>query len=148
MTDKIKKALDSMGHRKMLFILGDHGSGKTPLVKKYLTEVYGANAKNHYIDVGMYVQQKIADEKLRLYERFSEEFRADAEEIFSGLVEREYKNKNLIVFDHMEFLLSEDYIGWIKILDKVTLSEKKALVVVPTEYEKGLPLRAYKKIKL
>ena len=40
----------------------------------------------------------------------------------------------------MEFLLSEKYVGWIKILDKITVKNKTAIIVVPSEYEKSLPL--------
>ena len=47
----------------------------------------------------------------------------------------------------MEFLLSEKYTGWIKLLDKVTLNERTAIVVVPSEYEKRLPLNAYRYLK-
>ena len=67
--------------------------------------------------------------------------------IFQKLVEEEYEEKDLLVFDHMEFLLSERYTGWIKLLDKVTLNDRTAIVVVPSEYEKSLPLNAYRYLK-
>lgn len=136
-----------MGHRKLLFIIGDHLCGKTRLVKSYLQSVYGEEADRYYIDVGLYVQDKLTKENLKIYELFPEEFHSDAEALFEQLVEKEYRDKDLIVFDHMEFLLSEKYTGWIKILDKVTLKDKKAIVVVPSEYEKSLPLKAYKHLK-
>lgn len=136
-----------MGHRKLLFIVGDHLSGKTELVKNYLQQSYGQNADKHYIDVGLYIQKSIPKENLKIYKLFPEEFNSDMKTIFQKLVEEEYEEKDLLVFDHMEFLLSEKYTGWIKLLDKATLNERAAIVVVPSEYEKSLPLNAYRYLK-
>ncbi len=140
--------LNSMGHRKLLFIIGDHLCGKTELVKEYLQQIYGENADKHYIDVGLYIQERIPKEKLKVYKLFPEEFNSDAEFLFQKLVEEEYGEKDLLVFDHMEFLLSERYTGWIKLLDKVTLNDRKAIVVIPSEYEESLPLNAYRYFKI
>lgn len=147
MINRIEDMLSSMAHRKLLFIIGDHLCGKTALVKGYLQKFYGENADKHYIDVGLYMQEKVPKEKLELYELFPEEFGSDAKVLFQTLVKEAYEGKELLVFDHMEFLLSEKYTGWIKPLDKVTLNDKKAIVVVPSEYESSLPLNAYRYLK-
>lgn len=148
MIKQIENMLNSMGHRKLLFIIGDHLCGKTELVKEYLQQIYGENADKHYIDVGLYIQERIPKEKLKVYKLFPEEFNSDAEFLFQKLVEEEYGEKDLLVFDHMEFLLSERYTGWIKLLDKVTLNDRKAIVVIPSEYEESLPLNAYRYFKI
>ncbi len=147
MTKQIENTINSMGHRKLLFIIGDHLCGKTELVKKYLQRCYGENAEKHYIDVGLSIQKRIPKENLKIYKLFPEEFNSDVKKIFQKLVEEKYEGIDLLVFDHMEFLLSERYTGWIKLLDKVTLNDKAAIVVVPSEYEKSLPLNAYRFIK-
>lgn len=147
MIKQIEDILNSMGHRKLLFIIGDHLCGKTEIVRDYLKQSYGEDADKHYIDVGLYIQKGISEEKLKLYKLFPEEFTSDVEILFEQLIEDEYEEKDLLVFDHMEFLLSEKYTGWIKALDKVTLNDRKAIVVIPSEYEKSLPLNAYRYLR-
>lgn len=147
MINKIDNMMNSMGHRKLLFIIGDHGCGKTDLVRSYLENIYEDNAKKHYIDVGLYIQGMVSKENLKVYKLFPKEFNSDVKMLFQKLVDEEYEGKDLLVFDHMEFLLSEKYIGWIKQLDKVTFSDKKAIVIVPSEYESSLPLHAYRYLK-
>ena len=149
MIKKIETALKSMGQRKVLFIIGEHLSGKTKLIKKFLTNSYGEeNLYKHYIDVGMYIKDKVNSGHLDIYDIYPEEFKVDVEVFFKELVEDQYRESNLLVFDHMEFLLSEKYTGWIKILDKMTIEENTAVVIVPSEYRDSLPLRAYKYIEM
>jgi len=148
MIERIENILDSMGQRRMLFIIGDHLSGKTKLVKECLVSWFGQDSDGHYVDVGLYIKNKIADGYLDTYKIYPEEFREDAEDFFSQLIEEKYKDNKLVVFDHMEFLLSEKYIGWIRLLDRVTLKDNTAIIVVPSEYEKSLPLLAYKYIRV
>lgn len=138
-----------MGQRKVLFILGEHLSGKTKLIKEFLVNNYGEeNIHKHYIDVGLYMKDKINKGHLDVYEIYPEEFKTDAEVFFKELAESKYGDSNLIVFDHMEFLLSEKYTGWIKIIDKKAMEENTAIVIVPNEYKDSLPLRAYKYIEV
>src|SRR5699024_10425324 len=110
MIKEIEAALKSMGQRKILFILGEHLSGKTRLVKEFLKKRYGEdNIEKYYIDVGLYIKDSIDNSYLGTYEIYPEEFKIDAEMFFEKLVKERYKNSNLLVFDHMEFLLSEKY---------------------------------------
>lgn len=149
MIKSIENALKSMGQRKVLFILGDHLIGKTKLIKEFLKSNYGEeNIHKHYIDVGLYIKDRVNKEYIDTYEIYPEEFKADAEIFFKELVDEKYKDSNIIVFDHMEFLLSEKYTGWIKILDKKAMEENTAVVIVPSEYKDSLPLRAYKYIEV
>lgn len=148
MVREIDNIIMSMGHRKLLFLIGDHLSGKTDLVKEYLNKRYGDRAEEHYVDVGLYIQKNICKDKLDLYKIFPEEFNSDVEILFNQLIDDKYEEIELLVFDHMEFLLSEEYTGWIKLLDKVTLNEKTAIVVVPKEYKGSLPLNAYRYIEI
>ena len=148
MIERIESILDSMGQRRMLFIIGDHLSGKTKLVKDCLVRWFGQDSESHYVDVGLYIKDKVADEYLDIYKIYPEEFREDAEGFFNQLIEEKYKDNRLVVFDHMEYLLSEKYTGWIRLLDKVTLKDNTAIIVVPTEYEKSLPLLAYKYLRV
>lgn len=149
MIKTIETALKSMGQRKVLFIIGEHLSGKTKLIQEFLINNYGKeNINKYYIDVGMYIKDKVNNGYLDTYEIYPEEFKVDAEEFFKDLVEDKYKNSNLLIFDHMEFLLSEKYTGWIKILDKKTIEENTAIVIVPSEYKDKLPLMAYKYIEM
>jgi len=145
MIETIESTLNSMGQRKILFVIGEHLSGKTKLVKEFLKKHNGYNY-SQYVDVGLYIKSKIDDIYLEKYKTYPDEFIEDAEDFFNELIEEKYKDNKLIVFDHMEFLLSEKYIGWIKLLDKVTSKDNIAIVVVPNEYVQGLPLQAYKHI--
>lgn len=149
MIKAIETALKSMGQRKVLFIIGEHLSGKTQLIKNFLINNYGEeNINKYYIDVGMYIKDKVNSGYLDTYEIYPEEFKVDAEDFFKELAEDKYKDSNLLVFDHMEFLLSEKYTGWIKILDKKTIEENTAIVIVSSEYKDKLPLMAYKYIEM
>lgn len=149
MIKSIETTLKSMGQRKILFIIGEHLTGKTKLLKEFLINNYGEeNIHKHYIDLGLYIKDRVTKEYLDVYEIYPQEFKVDAETFFKELVEDKYKNSNLIVFDHMEFLLSEKYTGWIKILDKKAMEENTAIVIVPSEYKDSLPLRAFKYIEL
>lgn len=149
MIKAIENALKSMGQRKVLFIIGDHLIGKTKLIKEFLKNNYGEeNIHKHYIDVGIYIKDRVNKGYLDTYEIYPEEFKADAEVFFKELVDEKYNDSNIIVFDHMEFLLSEKYTGWIKILDKKVMEENTAIVIVPSEYKDSLPLRAYKYIEM
>lgn len=145
----VETALRSMGQRRILFIIGNHLCGKTELTKEFLISKYGKeNFNKHYIDVGLYIKDRVNDGYLENYKIYPEEFKIDAEEFFKELVENGYKDSTLLIFDHMEFLLSEKYTGWIKILDDKTLEENIAIVIVPSEYIDSLPLRAYKYIEM
>ncbi|MGI6227756.1 MAG: hypothetical protein ACOYJ1_16065 [Peptococcales bacterium] len=148
MIEQIDNALESMGQRRILFIIGDHLSGKTRLVKDYLFHRFGQDADSYYVDVGLFIKSKITDEHVDLYRIYPTEFVGDADVFFKQLIKEKYQDKDLIVLDHMEFLLSEKYVGWIKILDKITVKNKTAIIVVPSEYEKSLPLFAYKYLKV
>ncbi|SHJ57262.1 hypothetical protein SAMN05444401_3330 [Clostridium amylolyticum] len=149
MIKAIENALKSMGQRKVLFIIGDHLIGKTKLIKEFLKNNYGEeNIHKHYIDVGIYIKDRVNKGYLDTYEIYPEEFKADAEVFFKELVDEKYNDSNIIVFDHMEFLLSEKYTGWIRILDKKAMEENTAIVIVPSEYKDSLPLRAYKYIEM
>lgn len=148
MVERIETILNSMGQRKILFIVGEHLSGKTKLVKDCLTRWFGQDADSHYVDVGLYIKSKVAEGYLDTYKIYPEEFREDAEGFFKQLIEEMYKDNRLVVFDHMEFLLSEKYIGWIRLLDRVTVKDNTAIVIVPSEYEKSLPLLAYKYLRV
>lgn len=148
MVNRIESVINGMGQRKMLFVIGEHLSGKTKLVKDFLSVRYGQDAEKHYVDIGLYIKENVNEGYLDTYEIYPEEFKEDAEEFFKQLIEEKYKENNLMVFDHMEFLLSEKYTGWIKLLDRATLRDNIAIVVVPSEYEDSLPLRAYKHIKI
>ena len=97
--------------------------------------------------MGLFIKSKITDEHVDLYRIYPTEFVGDAD-VFKQLIKEKYQDKDLIVLDHMEFLLSEKYVGWIKILDKITVKNKTAIIVVPSEYEKSLPLFAYKYLKV
>lgn len=148
MIKQINNALASMGQRRILFIIGDHLSGKTRLVKEFLLDKFGQEADAHYIDVGLYVKDRITQEHLDTYRIYPTEFISDADTFFKQLIKEKYQDKNLIAFDHMEFLLSEGYKGWIKLLNRITMKDNTAIIVVPNEYEKSLPLFAYKYIKV
>lgn len=145
MKNKINNLLNSIGQRKILFILGDHLKGKTFEVKKFLIDKH---KECNYVDVGLYIQSKITEERLKIYEIYPKEFIEDAEEFFKELVNEKYKNTNLMVFDHMEFLLSEGYNGWIKILDKKTIKDNIAIIIIPSEYRDRVPLNAYRYIEI
>lgn len=148
MIKRIETALKGMGQRKMLFIIGEHLSGKTQLIKDFLINTYGEEyVDKYYVDVGLYIKDRVKEGYLDTYEVYPEEFREDAGFFFEELVDEKYRDANLIVFDHMEFLLSEKYTGWIKILDRKTVEENTAIVIVPSEYRDSLPLRAYKYIE-
>jgi hypothetical protein len=148
MIERVENILNSMGQRRMLFIIGDHLSGKTKLVKECLVRWFGQDSNDHYVDVGLYIKERISDGYLDRYKMYPEEFREDAEVFFSELVKERYRDNKLVVFDHMEFLLSEKYIGWIRLLDRVTSKDNTAIVVVPEEYEGGLPLSAYEHLRV
>ena len=149
MINNIETILNGMGQRKILFIIGEHLKGKTFGVKEFIKSKYGEeNISKHYIDVGLYMKDRVSNAHLDTYEIYPKEFKEDAECFFIDLVEEKYKDSSLIVFDHMEFLLSEKYNGWIKILDKITVKENTAIVIVPSEYKDSLPLRAYKYIEI
>ena len=70
MIKQIESILNSMGHRKLLFIVGDHLCGKTELVKNYLQQSYGVNADKHYIDVGLYIQKQYLKKILKYINSF------------------------------------------------------------------------------
>lgn len=149
MLNNIETILNGMGQRKILFVIGEHLKGKTFRVNEFLKNKYGEeNISKHYTDVGLYMKDRVSEGYLDTYEIYPKEFKADAEDFFINLVEEKYRDSNLIVFDHMEFLLSEKYTGWIKILDKKTVKENTAIVIVPSEYKDSLPLRAYKYIEV
>lgn len=149
MIEKIENAIHSMGQRKILFIVGEHLSGKTQLIKKFLINRYGEeNLDKHYEDVGLYIKDRVKEEHLKIYSVYPREFKEHAEEFFKDLVEDKYRDCNLVVFDHMEFLLSEKYNGWIKILGVKTKEENTAIVIVPSEYKESVPLGSYKYIEI
>jgi len=145
---RIESALNSMGQRRLLFVIGDHLRGKTKLVKEFLSKKYADDMELHYADVGLYMKNKVNEGYIETYEIYPEEFVEDASTFFKQLANEKYAKNNLIVFDHMEFLLSEKYTGWISILDRITLNDNTAIVVVPSEYKESLPLRAYKYVEI
>lgn len=145
----IENKIGSMDKRKVLFITGEHNSGKTNLAIKYLKNKYGEDYKSHYIDVGMYLKERLLKSRLKIYKLYPPEFIGDAEEIFKGLVSENYNTHgNIVVFDHLEFILSENYTGWISILDKITSYTHSAIVLIPNEYKEMLPLNAYQNINV
>lgn len=137
-----------MGQRRLLFIVGDHLSGKTKLIKEFLKKRFYNDWDKHYVDVGLYMQNKIDDGYLDIYRIYPEEFSEDAKVFFRDLISEKYNDNSFMVFDHMEFLLSEKFTGWISILDKITLSKNAAVVIIPSEYKDSLPLRAYRHIEI
>lgn len=145
----IENKLASMDKRKILFITGEHSSGKTEHVINYLKSKYGSNYNSHYVDVGMYLKERLQNNRLKIYRLYPAEFLDDAEVIVQGLIKDKYSTKgNVIVFDHLEFILSENYIGWISILDKVTSYVNSAIILIPSEYKDLLPLNAYQNINI
>lgn len=148
MINRIESALNSMGQRRLLFIIGNHLSGKTKLVKEFLSKKYADDMESHYADVGLYMKNKVNAGYIETYEVYPEEFVEDADTFFKQLVHEKFGESNFVVFDHMEFLLSEKYTGWISILDRITLNYNTAIVVTPIEYKDSLPLRAYKYIEI
>ena len=43
----------------MLFIIGDHSSGKTKLVKDCLVRWFGQDSESHYVDVACILNTKL-----------------------------------------------------------------------------------------
>lgn len=148
MIERIEGILNGMSQRRILFVTGDHLSGKTKLITECLNKWFGNESSSHYVDVGLYIKNKITEEQRNTYKIFPEEFREEADVFFKQLMDEKYKDSRLLVFDHMEFLLSEQYTGWIGLLDKVTIKDNVAIVVAPSEYEKSLPLLAYKHLRV
>ena len=143
--EEIEKKIRSMDKRKLLFLFGEHMSGKTQVVINFLKSKYGNDYSKYYIDVGLYLQQKILEGPISTYEVYPEEFSEDAQDFIEELINEKFKDSsgNLYVLDHLEFLLSEKNTEWIKILDRVTLKKYTVIVVVPNEYRYMLPVKAY-----
>lgn len=149
MIETIENTINGMGQRKMLFIIGEHLSGKTQMLKKFLVDRYGEEGlEKHYEDVGLYMMNKVREGYIDTYKVYPKEFKEDAAEFFNELVESKYNECNLVVFDHMEFLLSENYSGWIKILGEKTMERNTAIIVIPSDYKDNLPLGSYKYIEI
>ena len=149
MIKTIEDAVNGIGQRKILFVIGEHLSGKTQMLNGFLIDRYGEeNLDKHYEDVGLYIMNKVTKGYIDTYKVYPGEFKEDADDFFKELVEDKYKDCNLVVFDHMEFLLSENYTGWLKILGMKTMEENTAIVVVPIDYKDSIPLGSYKYIEL
>ncbi|AST58022.1 atpase AAA [Thermoanaerobacterium thermosaccharolyticum] len=143
--EEIEKKIRNMDKRKLLFLFGEHMSGKTREVIDFLKRKYGDEYSKHYIDVGLYLQQKILEGPISTYEIYPEEFSEDVQVFFEELINEKFidSSNNLYVLDHLEFLLSEKNSDWIKVLDRVTLKKYTVIVVVPNEYRHMLPVKAY-----
>lgn len=143
--DELERKIEGMDKRKLLFLFGEHLSGKTNTVIEYLKRKLGENFKDHYIDVGLYIQKIIQKEYISKYEIYPDEFIDDSKDIFEQLIEDRFieGSNNLYVLDHLEFLLSESITEWISILDRLVTKKYTVIVVVPNEFRNILPIRAY-----
>lgn len=143
--DELERKIEGMDKRKLLFLLGEHLSGKTNTVIKYLKSKFDEDYKDHYIDVGLYIQKVIQKEYISKYEIYPDEFIDDSKDIFKQLIEEKLIecSNNLYVLDHLEFLLSENITEWISMLDRLVTKKFTVIVVVPNEFKNILPIRAY-----
>lgn len=137
----INSKLSSMAKRKLLFIIGEHQKGKTKGVIDYLVERFGDFWGNHYIDLGLYLQKKISEEQIDIYEMFPQEFEYDSVNIISQLFNN--KKEDFLVIDHCEWLLAENQTDWLKILMSETEDNRTIIVIVPEGYRELVPSHAY-----
>lgn len=145
----IDNKINSMDKRKILFIIGEHGTKKTKEAINYLKMKFGDNYKDHYIDIGLYIKNKLDDDMIKTYEIYPKKFNKDCETLFSDLINEKMNGKgNILVLDHMEFMLSENFMKWIDILEEATLYSNTAIVIIPTEYKGMLPIYAYQCIEM
>lgn len=142
---KIESKLSSMSKRKLLFIVGEHQTGKTNEVKGYLKEQFGEMWTNHYIDLGLYFQKVITQEQIDTYILFPQEFENDSVNIVNELFDK--KQGNFLIIDHCEWLFAENQTDWLKGLMKETEEKRTIIVIVPEEYKKYVPSHAYSVIE-
>lgn len=138
---KINSKLSSMAKRKLLFVIGEHRSGKTKGVQDYLVERFGDSWNNHYIDMGLYLQKEISQEQIETYSMFPEEFEYDSVNIISQLFKN--KQEDFLVIDHCEWLFAENQTAWLKVLMRETEDSRTIIVIVPEENSELVPSHAY-----
>ncbi|WP_129723505.1 hypothetical protein [Xylanivirga thermophila] len=147
---EIEKKIRSMDKRKLLFLFGEHLSGKTRAAIGFLKSRYEDEYSKYYIDVGLYLQQKILEGSISKYRIYPEEFSEDAQDFIEELINEKFVNNpnSVYVLDHLEFLLSEKSTDWIKVLARVTLKKHTVIVIVPNEYRNMMPVKAYDYIEI
>ncbi|WP_088051629.1 hypothetical protein [Virgibacillus dakarensis] len=138
---KINSKISSMAKRRLLFIIGEHLSGKSKGVQGYLEERFGDYWKNYYIDMGLYLQKEISQEQIDTYSMFPEEFEYDSVKLISQLINN--KQEELLVIDHCDWLFAENQTEWLKILMSETEVNRTIIVIVPEEYSELVPTHSY-----
>ncbi|WP_284141762.1 hypothetical protein [Virgibacillus sp. LDC-1] len=138
---KIHSKLSSMAKRKLLFVIGEHQSGKTNGVQDYLVERFGNYWNDYYVDMGLYLQKEISAEQIETYSMFPEEFEYDSVNIISQLFKN--KQEEFLVIDHCEWLFAENQTAWLKVLMRETEESRTIIAIVPEEYRELVPTHAY-----
>jgi hypothetical protein len=142
---KIESKISSMSKRKLLFIVGEHLTGKTLGVKGFLEDRFGDLRDNYYIDLGLHLQKEIRQEQIDTYSLFPHEFASDSVHIVNELLDK--KQENLLIIDHCEWLFAEKQTEWLKKLMRETEEKRTIVVVVPEEYKVYVPSHLYSVIE-
>jgi archaellum biogenesis ATPase FlaH len=142
---EIQSKLSSMAKRKLLFILGEHQTGKTEGVQAFLKDRYKENWNKYYVDIGLYLQKRINQEQIETYDIFPDEFVDDSISFINEIIMS--KREELLVFDHCEWLFSEEQTEWLKLLIREAEEKRTIIIIVPTEYRGLIPAHAYSVIE-
>lgn len=143
---KIESKVSSMTKRKLLFIIGEHLTGKSKGVQDYLKEHFGDDWKNHYVDVGLYLQNELSEDQINTYKIFPDEFENDSVQIITQLFKN--KHEDFLVFDHCDWLFAEQQTEWLKVLMREAEENRTIIVIVPEEYSGLVPAHSYSVINL
>lgn len=143
---KINSKISSMSKRKLLFIIGEHLTGKSTGVQDFLEEKYNSEWKNHYVDIGLYLQDSLSEGQIETYAMFPDEFEYDSVQLIAGLFNK--KQEDLLVFDHCDWLFAEEQTKWLQELLKEAEENRTIIVIVPEEYGELVPSHSYSVINL
>lgn len=135
-----------MSKRRLLFIVGEHLTGKSDGVQEFLREKYNDEWKEYYIDIGLYLQESLTESQIQTYTIFPDEFEDDSVELIKKLFNE--RQKNLLVFDHCDWLFAEKETKWINKLIQEAEVNRTIIVIVPEEYSELVPLHTYNVINL
>lgn len=142
----IKSKISSMSKRKLLFIIGEHLTGKSNGVQEFLKEKYNDEWKEHYIDIGLYLQRSLSESQIQTYTIFPDEFEYDSVQLITELFNE--RQKDLLVFDHCDWLFAEKQTEWLKKLMQEAEVNRTIIVIVPEEYSELVPSHSYSVINL
>ncbi|WP_236799320.1 hypothetical protein [Bacillus cereus] len=130
-----------MAKRKLLFIVGEHKTGKTEEIQSFLKEKFGDSWIDYYIDLGLHLQNEISQDQIDTYSFFPQEFENDSLTIIKNLLKK--NQVNFFVLDHCEWLFSENQTEWLKLLMRETEDKRTIILIVPEEYKGYVPIHAY-----